>query len=98
MEMKELLENKGFSEDKTCIVNGSALCSCGPKAWASGGVVEVEAIKELMDMMDHTILTPENEMGQEEGQSFTIMWSGIFWEIVMDDPTIEVTEDGEEKS
>ena len=49
MEMKELLENKGFSEDKTCIVNGSALCSCGPKAWASGGVVEVEAIKELMD-------------------------------------------------
>ena len=81
MEMKELLENKGFSEDKTCIVNGSALCSCGPKAWASGGEVEVEAIKELMDMMDHTILTPENEMGQEEGQSFTIMWSVELWQV-----------------
>ena len=68
MEMNELLENMGFSE-KTCIVNWSALCALvdlKPEL-----MVEAEAINELMDMVDCTIL------GQDYNNSAKDNMTGI---------------------
>ena len=59
MEIRELLEEMGFSEDSTPIVKWSALwCALEdtkPELW-------VEAINQLMEVVDHLIPTPEREL------------------------------------
>ena len=54
MEIRELLEEKGFSEDNTPIVKRSALCALEDTKPELG----VEAISQLIDVVDNTIPTP----------------------------------------
>ena len=51
-----MLEEKGFSEDNTPIVKRSALCA-EPELG-----VELEAISQLMDVVDNTIPTPGRDL------------------------------------
>jgi len=55
MEVRELLDEMGFSEDNSPIVKGSALCALEDKQPELG----VEAINKLMEAVDKTIPTPE---------------------------------------
>jgi len=58
MEVRELLEEMGFSEDNTPIVKGSALCALEGNQPELG----VEAINKLMEVVDNTIPTPERDL------------------------------------
>jgi len=58
MEIRELLEEMGFSEEDTPIVKGSALCALENTKPELG----VEAINQLMEVVDTTIPTPEREL------------------------------------
>jgi len=57
MEVRELLEEMGFSED-TPVVKGSALCALEDKQPELG----VEAITELMATVDSTVPTPDRDL------------------------------------
>merc|ERR1719318_1209568 len=58
MEIRELLEEMGFSEENTPIVKGSALCALEDTKPELG----VEAINQLMEVVDQTIPTPERDL------------------------------------
>jgi len=58
MEIRELLEEMGFSEEDTPIVKGSALCALEGTKPELG----VEAINQLMEVVDNTIPTPERDL------------------------------------
>jgi len=58
MEIRELLEEMGFSEDNTPIVKGSALCALEDTKPELG----LEAINQLMEVVDQTIPTPERDL------------------------------------
>ena len=58
MEIRELLDMMGFSEDNTPIVKGSALCALDGTKPELGQ----KAIEELMDVVDKTIPTPERDL------------------------------------
>lgn len=58
MEIRELLEEMGFSGDDTPIVKGSALCALEGTKPELG----VDSINELMKVVDETIPTPERDM------------------------------------
>jgi len=57
MEIRELLEEMGFSED-TPVLKGSALCALEDKQPELG----VEAIQQLMDTVDEFVPTPQREL------------------------------------
>merc|ERR1712227_290626 len=58
MEIRELLEAMGFSEDSTPIVKGSALCALD----GSNPELGEKAIEELMNIVDSTIPTPDRDL------------------------------------
>ena len=58
MEIRELLDAMGFSEDDTPIVKGSALCALEDTKPELGQ----NAIEELMAVVDKTIPTPERDL------------------------------------
>ena len=58
MEIRELLDAMGFSEDDTPIVKGCALCALDGTKPELGE----NAITELMDVVDKTIPTPERDL------------------------------------
>jgi len=58
MEIRELLGEMGFDEDATPVVKGSALCALEGTKPELG----VEAINELMRVVDETIPTPERDL------------------------------------
>ena len=58
MEIRGLLEEMGFSEENTPIVKGSALCAIEDTKPELG----VEAINQLMEVVDQTIPTPERDL------------------------------------
>jgi len=58
MEIRELLEEMGFDEEKTPIVKGSALCALE----GTNPDLGVNAINELMEVVDNTIPTPERDL------------------------------------
>merc|ERR1719385_488691 len=58
MEIRELLEEMGFSEDNTPIVKGSALCALEDTKPELG----VDSINQLMEIVDTTIPTPERDL------------------------------------
>eukprot|EP00092_Neocalanus_flemingeri_P001049 GFUD01001119.1.p1 GENE.GFUD01001119.1~~GFUD01001119.1.p1 ORF type:complete len:483 (-),score=152.01 GFUD01001119.1:123-1394(-) len=58
MEIRELLDEMGFSEDNTPIVKGSALCALEDTKPELG----LEAINQLMEVVDKTIPTPERDL------------------------------------
>jgi len=58
MEIRELLDTMGFSEDVTPIVKGSALCALEDTKPELGQ----KAIEELMSVVDKTIPTPERDL------------------------------------
>jgi len=58
MEIRELLEEMGFSEENTPIVKGSALCALEDTKPELG----LEAINQLMEVVDQTIPTPERDL------------------------------------
>ena len=58
MEIRELLEEMGFSEDNTPIVRGSALCALEDTKPELG----VDSINQLMEIVDTTIPTPERDL------------------------------------
>merc|ERR1712004_61173 len=58
MEIRELLEEMGFDENNTPIVKGSALCALEDTKPELG----VDAINELMNVVDESIPTPERDL------------------------------------
>jgi len=58
MEIRELLDTMGFSEESTPIVKGSALCALEDTKPDLGE----KAIEELMSVVDETIPTPERDL------------------------------------
>lgn len=58
MEIRELLEEMGFDEESTPIVKGSALCALEDTKPELG----VDAINELMNVVDESIPTPERDL------------------------------------
>jgi len=58
MEIRELLEEMGFDEASTPIVKGSALCALEDTKPELG----VDAINELMNVVDESIPTPERDL------------------------------------
>jgi len=58
MEIRELLDEMGYSEENSPIVKGSALCALEGKQPELG----VEAINKLMEVVDNTIPTPERAL------------------------------------
>jgi len=58
MEIRELLDTMGFSEESTPIVKGSALCALEDTKPDLGE----KAIEELMSVVDKTIPTPERDL------------------------------------
>jgi elongation factor Tu len=58
MEIRGLLEEMGFSKENTSIDKGSALCALEDTKPELG----VEAINQLMEVVDHPIPTPERDL------------------------------------
>jgi len=58
MEVRELLDEMGFSEENTPIVKGSALCALE----GNNPELGVDAINKLMEVVDSTIPTPERDL------------------------------------
>merc|ERR1740124_1925562 len=58
MEIRELLDEMGYSEENSPIVKGSALCALEDRQPELG----VEAINQLMEVVDNTIPTPERDL------------------------------------